>query len=82
MSTLVSELSLYGCYLDMMNPFPQGTSVLIKIFNESGFFEARASVIYSQPNLGMGLTFQDVKPYFMTILQKWLLEAMKQKQES
>ena len=28
----VSELSLHGCYLDMMNPFPTGTLVLLKIF--------------------------------------------------
>ncbi len=27
----VSELSLHGCYLDMMNPFPTGTMVLVKI---------------------------------------------------
>ena len=30
-ATRVSELSLNGCYLDMMNPFPQGTLVLVKI---------------------------------------------------
>jgi len=27
----VSELSLHGCYLDMMNPFPKDTLVLVKI---------------------------------------------------
>src|SRR5215472_16055134 len=28
MVSRVSELGLHGCYLDMMNPFPQGTRVL------------------------------------------------------
>ena len=27
----VSELSLNGCYLDMMNPFPVDTMVLLKV---------------------------------------------------
>jgi len=32
-ATRVSELSLHGCYLDMMNPFPQDTQVgFVKIF--------------------------------------------------
>jgi len=30
----VSELSLHGCYLDMMNPFPTRTMVLVKIPRE------------------------------------------------
>lgn len=77
MTTRVSELSLYGCYLDTINPLPRGRSVFVKIFAEGQFFEAHATVVYSHENLGMGLTFRDVKPYFMSVLQKWLLEAMK-----
>lgn len=82
MSTRVSELSLYGCYLDMMNPFPTGTAVLVKIHTQSDSFESRATVVYALPHQGMGVTFQEVRPQFLTILQKWLLEAMHQKQQS
>jgi len=71
----VTEISLYGCYLDMVNPLPVGTPVFIKIFTPTDFFEASASVVYSHPNLGIGLTFRDVSPHFLPILQKWLLEA-------
>jgi len=42
----VSELSLHGCYLDMMNPFPQGTQVLVKIAAGEEFFQAKAKVVY------------------------------------
>jgi hypothetical protein len=52
----------------------------VKIYTESEFFESRAIVVYSHPNLGMGLTFQEVKPPYMRILQKWILAAMQAKQ--
>lgn len=73
----VSEISLNGCYLDMMNPLPVGTQVLVKIYENGEFFEAAAKVVYSHPNLGMGLTYRSVKPNFLPTIQKWLLEAMR-----
>jgi PilZ domain len=72
----VTEISLYGCYLDMINPPPVGTPVFIKVFTETAFFETSANVVYSHPNLGIGVTFRDVSPHFLPILRKWLLEAM------
>jgi len=81
-ATRVSELSLHGCYLDMMNPFPQGTKVLIKIFTDAEFFESLATVMYSQHNMGMGVKFDDVKPHFTNVLNQWLLRAMGAKGEN
>ncbi len=40
------------------------------------FFEAQASVIYSQADQGMGLMFRETKPYYLMVLRKWLLAAM------
>ena len=57
----VSELSLYGCYLDMINPFPTGTMVLVKISAGDAFFEARSKIIYSQQNMGAGVGFLSVE---------------------
>ena len=76
MSTRVSELGLHGCYLDMMNPFPHGTQVLVKIYTDSEYFEAASTVVYSQNNIGMGVKFEEVKPAFAAVLNKWLLQAM------
>ena len=72
--TRVSELSLNGCYLDTMNPFPTGTSILVKIVRGLVFFQARGKVVYAQPNLGMGVAFQKVHPDFRQVLAGWLQE--------
>ena len=73
----VSELSLYGCYLDMMNPFPKDTTVLVRIWTDEKVFQTKGKVIYSQPNMGAGVVFQDVEPMYQPILQKWLEDAAK-----
>lgn len=75
-STRVKEISLHGCYLEY-TPLQKGTRVLVKIFAGSDFFEANASVVFSQANVGLGLAFLDVKPYFSAVLQKWLTQAIK-----
>jgi hypothetical protein len=79
MTARVTELSLYGCYLDTVNPLPPGTIVSLKIFSDSEYFEARASVVYSNPDLGMGLAFREVKPYFLPVLRDWLMLAVQGK---
>ncbi|HYS22676.1 MAG TPA: PilZ domain-containing protein [Candidatus Eisenbacteria bacterium] len=72
----VKELSLNGCYVDTESPYPLGASLAIKLFTETEFFEAQASVIYSQADQGMGLMFRETKPYYLMVLRKWLLAAM------
>src|SRR6266404_3594240 len=74
----VSELSLHGCYLDMMNPFPKDTLVLVKISAGEAFFEAKAKVIYSQPNMGAGLGFIEITPPSEAVLELWLDGAEKE----
>ena len=74
-STRVTELSLHGCYLDMPNPLPTDTQIKVKIYSEGRFFEASGVVVYSQPNHGVGVTFRDVRPQFLTVLKQWLLAA-------
>jgi len=78
MSVRVSELSLYGCYVDTINPLPKGASVFIKIFTAADFIEANAMVAYVHPNLGMGISFFNVDPHFLPILQVWLTRAMRE----
>jgi PilZ domain len=73
----VNELSKYGCYLDMMNPFPTGTLVLVKIFADEMTFQSKARIVYATPNVGAGVTFLDVEPKYQYILDRWLEEAAK-----
>ena len=74
-STRVTELSLHGCYLDMPNPLPTETQIKIKIYCEGKFFESSGVIVYSQPNLGVGVTFREVRPQFLSVLKQWLLVA-------
>jgi len=73
--TRVSELSLHGCYLDMMNPFPPGTIILLKIFSGDLTFQSKARVIYSTSNVGAGVTFLDVDPKYEYMLKRWMDES-------
>jgi len=78
----VSELGLNGCYVNTESTYPVGTSLGVKVFTETEFFEARASVVYTRPKEGMGLMFKETKPFFVTVLRKWLLSAMMTKKKS
>jgi PilZ domain len=75
-SANVAELSLYGCYMATPSPYAVQTLLRVKIFCAGEYFEAKATVIYSQPAKGMGLAFREIKPHFLAILKKWTLEAM------
>jgi hypothetical protein len=61
-------------------PLQEGAHVVVKIFEGPDFFEATASVVFSQPNMGLGLAFRDVKPYFSSVLQNWLIRAIKNRE--
>src|SRR6266704_6421062 len=77
----VSELSLHGCYLDMMTPFPRGTLVLVKISAGDAFFGAKSKIVYSQPNMGAGVGFLQIEPASKDVLERWLDEAEKDYQK-
>jgi hypothetical protein len=72
LTTRTSELSRYGCYLDMLNPLPLGTAVKIEILYNEQTFDALGRVIYSQPNMGMGVAFDDMETPQEQTLANWL----------
>jgi PilZ domain len=74
----VSELSMHGCYLDMMNPFPQGTMVLVKISAGEDFFQSKGKIVYSQMNMGAGVGFLETDKSSQIVLERWLDEAKKE----
>ena len=53
-----SDLSLGGCYIDTLSPFPVGTDVKIRIVRNAQTFEAQSKVVYSLIGMGMGLAFR------------------------
>jgi hypothetical protein len=79
-ATRISELSLQGCYLDMVNPFPVGTIVLIKISSKTESFQAKGKIVYVHPGIGAGAIFLDVSPQSQAVLQRWLTQAENEQQ--
>lgn len=77
--TRVTDLSLNGCSLDLENRLPIGTRVQVKISTKTDFFESPATVVYSHPLRGVGVTFHDVDAHSATVLQNWLVAAMQGK---
>ena len=75
----VTELSLYGCYIETSNPLPKGAHAVLKVYSEGRYFESQGTVLYSQPSLGMGVGFLDVNPHYLTILKSWLIESAQTK---
>jgi hypothetical protein len=75
LNSQVAELSLNGCYVDMLNTLPANSKVTVKIFADSECFEATATVIYAHEGLGMGLAFQDVSIKSGVLLRRWLAKA-------
>lgn len=68
------DLSQGECYLDMVNPLPQGTAVKVAIAHGNRTFDATAKVVYSETPLGMGLEFREIEPAHQPTLRQWLAE--------
>ena len=72
MNARVSDISLTGCYLDMLNVFASGTKVEIWIRHANLLFEGTGTVVYSMARMGMGISFDPMPPEMLTILQGWI----------
>ena len=78
-SSRISDLSQHGCYVEMMNPFPQGTNVMIEIYTETESLETHATVAFIESREGMGLNFREMPEYSASVLNRWLVQAKKNK---
>jgi hypothetical protein len=68
------DLSLTGCYLDMLNPSPVGTEVRVSISHGKENLIVLGTVTYALPNMGMGVAFKNVGPSEGAILKRWLAD--------
>jgi len=67
-----TDLSIGGCFLDMLNPSPKGTELRVRISHAGATFTAVGRVAFVVPNMGMGVAFTNVDGNQFGILQKWL----------
>lgn len=75
----VTEISRYGCFVETPEPLKTGTSVVVKIMNQGQVFAAMAMVVYTQPDLGMGIAFREVKSLFQGVLDTWLRDLVEKR---
>ena len=68
----VSDISASGCYLDGINVFVPATKIRIVIRHANLQFDALATVVYSLPGMGMGVTFNSVSPEMSAVLDRWI----------
>ena len=74
LSARTSDLSAGGCFLDMINPSPEGTEIVVRISRADTTFTARGKVVFQFPNMGMGVMFTSVPASQQAVLEKWLEE--------
>jgi c-di-GMP-binding flagellar brake protein YcgR len=74
LSARTSDLSVGGCFLDMLNPSPEGTEIAVRISRADATFTARGRVVFLFPNMGMGVMFTSVPASQQSVLEKWLEE--------
>jgi hypothetical protein len=70
----VSDISLTGCYLDVINVFSPGTKIQINIRHGNLQFEATGAVVYSLPGMGMGIAFNPVGTDMASVLKRWIAQ--------
>lgn len=74
MSARTADISQTGCYIDTLNPMPQGSRVRLRLTHHQEVFETVATVAYASPGLGMGLKFGEVSAEQQERLNGWLGE--------
>ena len=68
----MSDLGMQGCYVETSNPFPVGAIVRLRLVNREESLEITGRICHSQPTLGMGLAFLDLKFDQLVMLEGWL----------
>jgi len=77
MRCATSDISLHGCYIESMFPFPVGTEIELKL-QVDGTLLIVATVITSDPQVGNGIQFTKMLPEDIEELRAFLEAAQKQ----
>jgi hypothetical protein len=72
-----TELSRFGCFVQTIKPYPQGTRVHIELAEAGTTFMASGVVAYVTDE-GMGIVFSTVESDNYEILAKWLSRTPRQ----
>jgi len=75
-----ADLSLFGCYIESMYPFPIGTPLELKLHIEGAILLVLGTIVTSDPQVGNGIKFTKMLPEDEAEL-KAFLEAMQKEAE-
>lgn len=67
-----ADISRTGCYIDTLNPIPQGSRVRLRLTHHDELLEVLGQVAYDSYGLGMGVAFTEVTPQQQAQLDHWL----------
>jgi hypothetical protein len=70
----ISEVSLKGCYVDVLNTLPTQTVIEVRISRDQGTFISPGKIIYTQEGMGMGIAFLNTPADQLKVLASWLTE--------
>jgi len=76
-----SDLSLGGCYIESMYPFPKGTAVELKLQLDDTLL-ILARVVTCDPQFGNGFQFERILPEDLELLSHFLETCAKQEAET
>ena len=68
------DLSLYGCGVSTVTPFPAGIKVMLKVSYPGKEIVAFGKVIYWRQDIGMGIAFTSMGPEDQKLLENWFAE--------
>jgi PilZ domain len=71
-SARTADLSLRGCYIDTLNPFPLDTRVRLRLAKNDQQLELQARVTACHLGSGMGLMFEQLTAQQNFVLLRWL----------
>jgi len=70
-----SDISRSGCYVDTINPLPQGSKVRVRFTHHEEVVQATGKVVYTSYGLGMGICFTEVSSSEQAKLDAWLAQT-------
>ena len=71
-SARTADLSLHGCYIDTLNPFPLDTRVRLRLAKNDEQLDVQARVTVCHTGSGMGLIFEHLTAQQNFMLLRWL----------
>jgi ABC-type Na+ transport system ATPase subunit NatA len=78
LAALTKDLSLFGCSVKTVAPFPEGSNVRLRVTHAGVNLVALGKVAYSRPGSGMGIAFIKIEPSSLSVLDAWLAGLRKQ----